>query len=163
MVIILIGVSGSGKTTIGKLLTKKLNWKFIEGDDFHSKKNKEKMENGIPLTSADRKPWLLSLKKIITKSLEKNENIIIACSALKKAYRKILKINRKVKFVYLKGDFKIIKERIENRKNHFFKVALLESQFNDLEEPKNILNIDIKNDPEFITNKIIKELNLNSH
>lgn len=158
MIIILMGVSGSGKTTIGKLLSKKLNWEFIEGDDFHPKKNKENMKNGIPLTDSARKPWLLSLRKFITKTLEENENVVLSSSALKKSYRKILKVNEKVKFVYLKGNFKMINERIKNRKNHFFKTDLLQSQFNDLEEPENCLTVDIENDPKFIVDKIIGEL-----
>ena len=141
MIILLMGVSGSGKSIIGEKLAKELDWTYFDGDDFHSKENKEKMGSGIPLTDEDRWPWLETLAKLIQ---EKKEKIIVGCSALKQAYRDILCVGPQVKIVYLKGDFELIKKRMEARKGHYFKADLLASQFADLEEPTAgvIVNID---------------------
>lgn len=141
MIIILMGVSGSGKTAIGRRLSKALNIDFFEGDDFHPKSNVDKMSKGIPLSDEDRVPWLESIRRHILNSNKKD--LIVACSALKKSYRDVLKQDiSNIKFVYLKGDFELIKRRVENRKNHFMKVNLLKSQFEALEEPKEAIGID---------------------
>lgn len=110
MVIVIMGVSGSGKTTIGKKISKSLGWKFYEGDDYHPQKNVEKMSNGIPLNDEDRKPWLQNLSRIIAEMINEKENAVITCSALKKIYRNIIKINDEVKFVYLKSSYDLIKK-----------------------------------------------------
>lgn len=139
MRVILLGVSGSGKTAIGKELSGSLKIPFFDGDDYHSASNKEKMQAGIPLTDADRWPWLQTLAKL----LHEHRDCILACSALKESYRNILKISSDVLFVYLKGDDTLIRKRLEGRKGHFFNPTLLKSQFETLEEPKEGLVIDI--------------------
>src|SRR3712207_4573231 len=103
MIIILMGVSGSGKTTVGRLLAEELGWKFYEGDDYHSPANVEKMRRGIPLDDADRTAWLEALRGLISNCLERNENAVLACSALKDCYREFLLIDERVVFIYLKA------------------------------------------------------------
>ena len=110
MIVIVFGVSGAGKTTIGKLLAQKLGWRFYEADDFHSQANIEKMHRGVPLTDADRWPWLESLRQLIERSLEASENAVLACSALKRAYRERLRVSDEVKFVFLRGDYALIEK-----------------------------------------------------
>jgi len=143
MIFIIMGVSGSGKSTVGKSVSKELGWKFYEGDEYHPVENVQKMKNGIPLNDEDRLPWLHSLRKIIVDTIEEQENIIISCSALKESYRNILKVNKQVEFIYLKGNFDLIRERMEKRTDHFFKPELLKSQFETLEEPQEAIEIDI--------------------
>ncbi len=132
-----MGVSGSGKSTVGDFLSKKIRYPFFEGDDYHSNSSKHKMKDGIPLTDKDRQPWLLALSKLISD----NPNIVLSCSALKESYRSILCSSNDLKFVYLKCEKKAIKSRLLTRKNHFFNPKLLDSQFDALEEPKNALEI----------------------
>jgi len=135
-----MGVSGCGKTTVGKELSKALEIPFYDGDDFHSEANKEKMSRGQPLTDEDRKPWLESLANL----LQGNTSIILACSALKGSYREMLKIAPDVRFIYLKGSCNLIKKRLEERKGHFFNPHLLESQLANLEEPQDALVVSIE-------------------
>jgi gluconokinase len=158
MIFIVMGVSGSGKTTVGKTVSSQFGWKFYEGDEYHPAKNMEKMKNGIPLNDKDRLPWLLCLKKIIEEALENKENIIISCSALKEAYRKILKINNDVKFIYLKGSYDLVKKRMEERGSHFFKPAMLKSQLDDLEEPKDVIEIDISGSKDSVVKDVITKI-----
>ena len=136
MVVIILGVSGAGKTTLGKLLARELGWAFYEADDFHSPANVEKMHAGIPLTDEDRWPWLESLGELIKRCLAAGENAILACSTLKKAYRRHLRVNSEVKLVYLRGDFTLITDQLRHRHGHFMNPALLRSQFADFEEPQ---------------------------
>jgi len=112
VVVIILGVSGAGKTTLGKLLARELGWAFHEVDDFHSPANVEKMRAGIPLTDEDRWPWLESLRELVKRCLAAGENAILACSALKKAYRQHLRVNSDVKLVYLRGDFTLIADEV---------------------------------------------------
>jgi len=112
VVVIILGVSGAGKTTLGKLLARELGWAFHEVDDFHSPANVEKMRAGIPLTDEDRSPWLESLRELVKRCLAAGENAILACSALKKAYRQHLRVNSDVKLVYLRGDFTLIADEV---------------------------------------------------
>jgi gluconokinase len=159
MVLILMGVSGSGKTTIGQILARDLGWRFYDADDFHPKANIEKMSQGIPLTDADRAFWLAAIHDRILESLREDQSVIIACSALKQAYRDLLlKGTQNVHFVYLKGDFDLIRKRLEERKGHYMKANLLTSQFNTLEEPKGVFTIDITQEPESIANRIKQEI-----
>jgi gluconokinase len=136
MVIVLMGVTGCGKTTVGKMLAKELGWLFYDADDFHPEENVEKMKNGIPLNDEDRVPWLQTLANLIHSGYENQRNMILACSALKKRYRSVLHHDlHPVKFVYLKGEMDLIRERLEARKGHYMNPVLLKSQFDALEEP----------------------------
>jgi gluconokinase len=144
MVIVIMGVSGSGKTTIGRALAKSLCWGFSDADHFHSAANVEKMKNGIPLTDEDREPWLRSIRAAIEQWKRDEPGHVLACSALKESYREVLGQNDpEVKFVYLQGGFDLICERLKERKSHFFNPALLRSQFDALENPKDALVVDV--------------------
>src|SRR5687768_10668164 len=142
MVIVLIGVAGSGKSTICKHLAEELGGKFYEGDNYHSRANKKKMREGIALTDADRWPWLAAIRERITKILAENKVAVVACSALAQSYRDYLR-QPGVQFVYLKGDFDLFRERLEKRRGHFFDPDLLASQFEALEEPRRALAVDV--------------------
>jgi carbohydrate kinase (thermoresistant glucokinase family) len=135
--LIVMGVSGSGKTTIAALLAQELGWRFEDGDWFHPKANVEKMESGTPLTDADREPWLEAIAAWIEDLRAKSAHGVVACSALKRRYRDILARagHDTVRFVYLKGDKALIAKRMTARHGHFMPPALLESQFATLEEP----------------------------
>ena len=157
MVVIIWGVSGAGKTTIGKLLAEELGWKFYEADDFHPAANIDKMRAGVPLKDEDRQPWLERLGGVIEKSLAANENAVLACSALKQKYRDLLRVNSDVKFVFLHGNHVRIAEQLKNRGGHFMNPALLESQFADLEEPtpsENVLAVELGDSPRDLVEKI---------
>ena len=135
MVLVLIGVSGAGKSTVGKLLARTLQFEFYEGDDYHTEASKQKMRSGVPLTDRDRQPWLEAIRALIASIQARNGNAVIACSALKRAYRAYLRAES-VQFVYLKADPALTRERLERREGHFFNPLLLESQFETLEEPR---------------------------
>jgi len=163
MVIIIFGVAGAGKTTVGKLLARELRWRFIEADDFHPAANTEKMRNGLPLTDEDRWPWLGRLRQQIERSLSAGENAILACSALKHSYRDRLRVSDEVKFVFLCGDYARVEQQLRGRHGHFMDTKLLQSQFNDLEEPQpdeNVLTIELGRTPEEIVEGIEAKLNL---
>ncbi len=158
---IIMGVSGSGKTTIGQQLSYLLNYSFYDADDFHSPENLEKMSQGIPLNDQDRQPWLISISHLIQNLQQHKQPAIIACSSLKNSYREFLHNNNpNLIWIYLKGSFDEILERLEKRKQHFMKSELLKSQFETLEEPENALVIDISLTPEEIINQILLLLNL---
>lgn len=134
--IIVMGVSGSGKTTVGKLLAERLQWQFVEGDEFHPQANIEKMRSGVPLDDADRLPWLQSIVAWMDQAHGDNVRAVIACSALKRSYREILAGDRgRAGFVYLKGGEATVAQRLSTRSGHFFPGSLLHSQFDTLEEP----------------------------
>lgn len=155
MIILVMGVSGSGKTTIGKLLAEALHWTFSDADSFHSPENVEKMRSGIPLTEADRTPWLQNLQTAIKTWLQNNQNVVLACSALKDSYRQILLVDSNlIKIVYLKGSYELIKKRLQERQNHYMSATLLDSQFHTLEEPLDTLSIDIAESPQVIVQNI---------
>ncbi len=153
-----MGVSGSGKTTIGQLLAERLNWEFFDADDFHPPANIKKMQSGIPLDDADRIPWLQDLQIAIQLWLQENKNVVLACSALKNSYRKLLSLDKRTQLVYLKGDFAILQKRLQSRKNHFMSEKLLQSQLDALEEPNNAICVDISQPPQEIVNSIIIDL-----
>ena len=161
MVIILIGVAGAGKTTIGKLLAEELGWPFYEGDHFHPQTNIEKMRNGLALTDEDREPWLDNLQKLINGLIHRGQPGIIACSALRRAYREYLqRDNEAARFIYLKGDYDLIRKRLEERKDHFMGADLLYSQFRTLEEPDGVLVVDILQEPGVIVSSLMRKLRL---
>ncbi len=147
MVIVLIGVAASGKTTVGKHLAQELRWEFFDGDDFHSPEGVEKMKHGLPLTDADREPWLRAIRETIRSNLDQSKNAVIACSALKRSYRQILQVSPQVVFVYLKADIELIRHRSRSRRGHFMDPALVQSQFDTLEEPQEALEIDARLSP----------------
>lgn len=159
MIIILMGVTGSGKTTVGEMLADELGWRFYDGDDFHAEANVEKMRQGISLTDSDRLPWLMGLRDLIKEGIEKRQNTVIACSALRKSYQDMLLMDTDaVRLVYLKGGIELIKKRLEDRTGHFMNKALLLKQFAILEEPENAVYIDISESPENIVASIRKHL-----
>ena len=139
MRIVLMGVSGCGKSAVGLALSQALHLPFFDGDTYHSSANQTKMSKGIPLTDRDRQPWLEALSHL----LQEHPSMILACSALKASYRSYLNRVSEVTFIYLKGDLSLIRERIEKRPGHFFDSSLLESQFALLEEPQDAFVIDI--------------------
>jgi gluconokinase len=153
-----MGVSGSGKTTVGTLLAAELGWEFLEADDFHPPANIDKMRHGEPLDDADRDPWLSAIAKALDARVRSGRHAVLACSALKHAYRKRLRVSRDVRFVYLKGSFEEIEERLGDRRGHFFSPDLLQSQFEALEEPSDALVVDISNPPEVIVSQIRRAL-----
>ena len=159
MIVVLMGVSGSGKTTIGALLATALKWRFYEGDDLHSAANRSKMTHGIALTDADRLPWLDRIRRLIDRCLADGVDAVIACSALKQSYREMMVSDPKqVRLVYLKGSRKLIKARLGKRKGHFMPSSLLPSQFEALEEPRDALTIEVANTPAQIVDTIRKKL-----
>jgi len=164
--IIIFGVSGAGKTTVGKMLAEQLGWRFLEADDFHPAANIEKMRNPerlSGLTDEDRWPWLDCLRKQIERSLSAGENAVLACSALKRVYRDRLRVSDEVKFVFLCGDYALVEKQLRSRHRHFMNAALLQSQVDDLEEPQsheNALTIQLGRTPKEIVEEIKTKLNL---
>lgn len=163
MIAIVMGVSGSGKTSIGQLLAKELNWDFSDADSFHSKANIEKMSQGIPLDDADRLPWLQAMQTAIDCWLQEQKNVVLACSALKASYRQILvRDPKRMQVVYLKGSFELFAERLEKRQQHYMKKELLRSQFDILEEPKpeTAIIVDASQPPQAIVQQVRKSLKI---
>ena len=159
MVLILMGPMGCGKTLIGKMLAAKLGWPFYDGDDFHPTTNVEKMRAGIALNDEDRKLWLETLHAHIQRWLWDGQNTLLACSALKQAYRDMLGVNQStVRTVYLKGSYELLRARIEGRRHPYMNKNLLKSQLDTLDEPKDGLVVDISPAPEIIVKTIIEDL-----
>src|SRR5260370_17608036 len=155
-----MGPAGSGKTTVGELLAAQLKWDFADGDNFDSWANVEKMFRGIPLTDDDRIPLLNSIRQAMLQWNAQQRNVVLACSALKRNYRKLLQINSNVKLVYLKGSFELFRERLRARKGHYAGEEILAGQFADLEEPADAIIIDAAISPEQIVAEIRKRLAL---
>ena len=156
MIIVIMGVSGSGKTTVGRQLAAALHWEFSDADEFHSPPNVEKMKSGVPLTDKDREPWLRSIRDAIERWKRDEPGHVVACSALKKRYREALGRNDPdVRFIYLHGGFELISERLKSRKGHFFNPALLRSQFEALEDPEDALVVDVSKEPQEIVSQIL--------
>ncbi len=159
-VIIILGVAGSGKTTIGRLLAQQLGWEFVDADDFHTPAAKAKMSAGEGLTDEDRKPWLNALRELIGKRLSEVRPMVLACSALRQWYRDLLTVDRsREAFVYLRGDFELIRQRLARRVGHYAGVSLLASQFQTLEEPRDAITVDIAGTP----GKIVAAIRANLH
>ena len=160
MIAIIMGTTGAGKTTIGTMLATQLNWQFADADTFHPPANIEKMSRGIPLTDADRAPWLEAMRKAILEWIAAGKNVVLACSALKRAYREDLRVSPEVKIIYLKGNFALFAERIRHRHGHFAGEQILAGQFADLEEPEDAITIDAALPPQQIVAEIRKQLGL---
>jgi gluconokinase len=152
-----MGVVGVGKTTVGTLLAQKLGWQFADADDFHSPENVEKIRRGIPLSDADRAPWLAALGQAIEKWNAAGMKVVLACSALKQSYREELRTGN-VGFVYLKGSYDLIRERLLSRHGHFATESILKSQLQDLEEPENAITVNVDKSAHAIVDEIIDKL-----
>jgi gluconokinase len=156
---IVMGVSGSGKTSVGKSLAEHLGWDFYDADDFHPSANVEKMSKGIPLDDSDRIPWLAALHDLISSSLINNRPGVLACSALKEHYRqRVLEGNAGVQLIYHKGSYELIWSRMSLRKDHYMKADMLKSQFEALEEPSDAWTVDISLPVEEIVQVVIKQM-----
>lgn len=160
-IVLLMGVSGSGKTTIGKLLAERLGWHFYDADDFQPRDNLAKMAQGLPLNDRDRRPWLLAIHDLLAGLAAKSRQAVVACSALKQDYRDLLSAGiTGLGYVYLKGDFALLEDRLRRRTGHFFKPGLLGTQFEILEEPADALTVNVDNPPDSIVERILKGLGL---
>jgi gluconokinase len=165
VIVIIFGVSGAGKTTVGKLFAHEVGWRFIEADDFHPAANVAKMRSGRPLTDEDRWPWLERLHQEIKRSIDVGESAVLACSALKRAYRDRLRASEDMKFVFLRGDYALVEKQLRSRRHHFMNPNLLQSQFDDLEEPQpdeHVLTVQLGGTPEAIVGEIKTKLRLAS-
>ncbi len=161
VVIVIIGPAGAGKTTVGRALAGAQGWPFVDGDDVHTLAAVAKMRAGIPLTDADRAPWLTSLRAIVAATLDRRGHLVLACSALKERYRAALREGlRAVRFVYLKADDHVLARRLADRGGHFAGPALLTSQLADLEEPADAVTVDATEPPDRIAAIIRREFGL---
>jgi gluconokinase len=156
MVIVLMGVTGSGKTTVGRMLACEMGWAFLEGDDFHPPGNIDKLSRGKELSDADRRPWLLAIAAAIRNVVRRRESAVISCSALKASYRRVLEVDPAVHFVYLDAAPAVIEARLRRRSGHFMNPRLIASQFRTLQTPRRALKIDAALPPSAIV-RIIKE------
>jgi gluconokinase len=154
MFILIMGVTGCGKTTVGRLLSAAIGWPFYDADDFHSPANVRKMASGVSLTDEDRSPWLEGLRVLISDRTERGENGVLACSALKQSYRRTLSTGAGLVVVYLKAEADLIRSRLADRRGHYMPQRLIESQFLDLEEPEGAITISAAWPPEQIVSAI---------
>jgi gluconokinase len=163
MILILIGVSGAGKTVVGRLLARELGRPFYDADNLHSPENVARMAQGVALTDKERRPWLRAVRQLIDRCLDEKRPAVIACSALKEEYRSYLQNGRdQVQFVYLKGDYALIHGRLLQRQNHYMKADMLAGQFATLEEPQDALTVEVDQEPGAITAQIRQALNLDT-
>ena len=163
MAIVLMGVTGSGKTTVGHILAERLSWPFLDGDDFHPEANVAKMAAGTPLTDEDRWPWLRTLADEIGGRVDRGTSCLLGCSALKKEYRRALRAERhqsQVRFVHLSGPEKLIAARLASRVHRYMPASLLRSQFEALEPPLDGVVVDIDTTPNEIANRVLRALGI---
>jgi gluconokinase len=160
MVILVMGTTGAGKTTVGSLLARHVGWTFLDADDFHPQSNIEKMKRGIPLTDADRLPWLENIHTELVRLSKIGKNVVLACSALKRSYRDQLSAGLDFRTVYLRGSYEEMRRHIEARHGHFAGEAILAGQFADLEEPRDALVLDVSHTPDELVAETISGLRL---
>ena len=160
VIVVVMGVTGAGKTTIGVLLARQLGWEFVDADSFHSPVNVEKIRQGIALDDADRAPWLRSLHQAMGGWAAEHKNVVLACSALKRSYRDELYIDGETRFVYLKGSYELIYQRLRQRHGHFASETILASQFAALEEPEDAITVNIDHPEGEIVSEIVRQLNV---
>ncbi|MBZ5792051.1 gluconokinase [Burkholderia sp. D-99] len=163
MILIAMGVSGAGKSRIGEMLAERLSCTYTDGDAFHSAANKEKMHQGIPLTDDDRWPWLRTIREAIEEKQRAGETAVFTCSSLKRSYRDVLRgTDTDVRFVYLKGSFEVLHERLKSRTGHFFDPSLLKSQLDTLEEPgpDEAIEVSIELTPEQIVDQVMLKIGI---
>jgi gluconokinase len=161
IVIVLMGVAGSGKTTIGMKLAAELGWEFRDADEFHPPENVSKMSSGIPLNDRDRAPWLTAIRTYVLDCLARDRGAIVTCSALKESYRQtIVPDPARVKLVHLTGDYPLLLERMVARQGHFMKPEMLKSQFATLEPPAGAVTIDVAQPPDAIVAQIRRDLSV---
>lgn len=158
MIIVIMGVAGAGKTTIGQMLADSLRCPFIDGDALHPPANIRKMSEGVPLTDEDRWPWLAAIKSHLQNATAHHADLVVACSALKQQYRDYLSGESPITWVYLKGSGALIRSRLEHRQNHYMKPAMLDSQLEILEEPAGAIAMDVSLSPPEIVNRILAQL-----
>lgn len=158
MVILVMGTTGAGKSTVGKLLAARLDWAFLDADDFHPPANIEKMKHGNPLTDADRLPWLANIHAELLRLTRAKQDVVLACSALKQSYRDQLSAGLDFRVVYLRGSYDQMRRHIEARHGHFAGEAILAGQFADLEEPEDALVLEVSHSPEQLVAEAIRLL-----
>jgi gluconokinase len=164
MIVILMGVSGSGKTAVGEILARELGWPWFDADDYHPPANVEKMRSGHPLTDADRWPWLDRLNQLLRGQSAKGDSAVVGCAALKQIYRdRLAQGLADVRWVHLKGSFELILSRLQQRKHRYMPASLLQSQFDTLEEPRAAVTVDIADTPEVLASRIRASLQLSAH
>jgi gluconokinase len=161
MIILVMGVTGSGKTTVGTLLAAQMGWMFADADSFHPPANVEKMSHAIPLTDEDRVPWLEAIHQQMVTWNATGTSGVITCSALKKSYRQLLLRDLDVKLIYLHGSEAVIAARVAARVGHFAKADLVASQFGDLQEPDDAIEVEVDHTPQEIVAEIRRRLGLN--
>lgn len=160
-VIVVFGVTGTGKTRVGSALAEALGWKFIDADDYHDEASLTKLNNGIPLNDEDRWPWLTRLRTVIQQHITQGRSAVVACSALKRVYREHLRVGSEVVLVYLKAESKVLEERLRRRRGHFMNPSLLKSQLETLEEPlDDTLAVDTARGPAEIVDVIRRALHM---
>jgi len=160
MIVLVMGTTGAGKTTVGKLLAGKLNWIFLDADNFHPPANIAKMKQGIPLDDKDRVPWLAAVHDRLAAETNAGKNCVLACSALKESYRQTIDAGLSVTTVYLKGTYEEMRAHILARHGHFAGEGILAGQFRDLEEPGNAIVVSVKHSPEKIAEEVLRNLKL---
>jgi gluconokinase len=156
MIVVLMGVAGSGKTAVGRLLAADLGWRYVDADDYHPAANVDKMRSGTPLNDSDRWPWLDRINMLLREQHVSGANTVLGCSALKAAYR--LRIGAgldDVRWVHLKGDFELIESRLKQRQGHYMPASLLRSQFETLEQPRSAFVVDVTPEPAQIARQIV--------
>ena len=162
-IVVVMGVAGSGKTTVGTMLAEAMHCEFLEGDSLHSAVNVEKMSHGIPLTDIDRGPWLAAIHARLLDSFRRGKSLVVGCSALKQSYRTVLAEGIPITWVYLKGPAALIRSRLQHRTGHYMKANMSASQFAALEEPSDALLVDISQSPGVIVEQILAELRGSAH